>query len=269
LIRFKLITKNFNHMKSTLTKIIMLLFVLALFTAHAHAQGSLIRRVQDRTEQKIVKEVFGDQEKQQQNQNNNEPANQAQNRRGGGLSQNVPDVLENIKQANDSYTAANYIQAKTAARNALWGIELEIGKKVLQTLPPSVEGLACNQSDDRVTSTGIGFAGLVIERIYNGREDMQLKATIGNDAALLGLAGFYMMGETYQTSDQQNHKQIQYKGQRATIKYDEYEGYTLGVPFGQSSVFVINGVNFSNETQFMTAANTFDLDKIKKELGEQ
>jgi hypothetical protein len=260
-------------MKPILKKIVALMFVMCLFTTHLLAQGSLIRRVQERTEQKIVKEIFGDQDKQNQQEQNrnqgNEPGNNVQNRRGTGLSQSAPDVLASIRKANESITASSYVQAKAAARDALWGIELEIGKKVLESMPRSVEGLTYSEGEDRVTSTGIGFAGLVIERVYNGKDDMQMKATIGNDSALLGLAGFYMIGDTYQSSDQPNQKSVQFKDQRAMIRYDEYEGYTLSIPFGQSSVFLVKGVNFDNETQFMTVANNFDLARIKRELGEQ
>jgi hypothetical protein len=41
------------------------------------------------------------------------------------------------------------------------------------------------------------------------------------------------------------------------------------VPFGQSSIFVAEAVNFENEQEIMDAANEFDIEKIKKEFGEQ
>jgi hypothetical protein len=261
-------------MKTTFTHYFLLMFVVCLFSSQLLAQGSLIRRVQEKTEQRIVKEIFGEQDKQQPQQQ--QPQNQGvesgssnQNRRGTGLSQNAPDVLAEIRQANESVTAANYLQAKSAVRNALWGVELGIGKKVLEIMPKSVEGLASNEREDKVTSTGIGFAGLVIERVYKGKDDMEVKATIGNDSAILGMAGFYMMGDTWVQSEQTDQKTIQFKGQRAVIRYSDSDGYTLSVPFGQSSVFIVTGINFDDENRFMAAANHFDLAKIKHELGEQ
>jgi hypothetical protein len=267
-------------MKSLLIKTGMLILLISLPVLFAHGQGSLLRKIQEKTEQKVVNEIFkepkGNQENQNYDDNNNNNSNNRsgsanpQNRRGTGLSTTAPDVVASIRQADDAYKASSYLQAKNAVKNALWGVELEIGKKVLESLPATVAGLPVNTPGDRVSSSGMGFAGLIIERVYEGNNDMQLKATIGNDSGLLGLAGFYMVDGGYmQSTEQANQKSIQFKDHRAVVKYDEDDGYTLSVPFGQSSVFMINGVNFDDETQFMAAANTFDLAKIKKDLGEQ
>lgn len=265
-------------MKSLLIKTGMLIFLMGVPVVYAHSQGSLLRRIQEKTEQKIVNEIFKEPQENQENQNyddnnsNNSNSNRSgtSNRRGSGLSTSAPDVMASIKLADDAYAASSYLQAKNEVKNALWGVELEIGKKVLESLPAAVSALQVNAPDDRVSSSGVGFAGLIIERVYQGNDDMQLKATIGNDSGLLGLAGFYMVDGAYiQSSDETNQKSIQFKDHRAVIRYDENDGYTLSVPFGQSSVFLINGVNFEDETQFMAAANTFDLVKIKTDLGEQ
>jgi hypothetical protein len=260
-------------MKSTMIKTGLLIIVFSLSWVSAFSQGAILRRVQQKTEEKIVNKIFGEDDANKQNENTQtspESNNSPQNRRGSGLSQNAPDVLENIKLAKETFDGAKYIQAKSAVRNALWGVELEIGKKVLESLPKSVEGCDYQTSEDKVSSAGAGWVGMTIERVYQGKNDKQLRATIGNDSALLGMAGFYMTDGVYtQSSDQPDQKQIQFKDHRAVIRYNEYDGYTLSVPFGQSSVFVFNGVNFDNENQFMAAANNFDIVSIKKELGEQ
>jgi hypothetical protein len=59
------------------------------------------------------------------------------------------------------------------------------------------------------------------------------------------------------------------KGYRAIIEYSEGSGYELSVPIGQSSIIVFKGVNFASEAEMMKAAEVFDIDGIKKELGEQ
>ena len=71
------------------------------------------------------------------------------------------------------------------------------------------------------------------------------------------------------TSNKQDYKQTKFKNYRGVIQYDESSGYTLSVPFGQSSIVVIQGVNYSNESTFMAAANVFDIEKVKQELGEK
>lgn len=259
-------------MNPMISKISMLVIALCLTGISAQAQGRLLRKLQEKTEEKIVNEILGEPDKPEQNQNipDNDQSKGVQNRRGSGLSQDAPDVAANIEEAEKHFDAQRYIQAKSSVRNALWGVELEIGKKVLESLPKEVVNLTAQESDDKVSSTGVGFAGLVIERTYEGDDDMQLKATIGNDSALLGMAGFYMVDGAYmQSSEQPDQKQVQFKDHRAVIRYDEYDGYTLSVPFGQTSIFIVNGVNFENEPDFMAAANRFDLSDIKSKLGVQ
>jgi len=259
-------------MKKLLTTATILLLLTCLGIASAHAQGRLIRKLQTKAEDKIIEDIFKDSEKDKGNETistEREASSQTRNRKGGGLSQETPDVNQSIADAEAAFSKQSYSEAKAAVRQALWGVELEIGKKILQSLPESVENLQKVEAEDRVSSTGVGFVGLVIERVYQGKEDMELRTSIGNDAALLGLAGMYMVGGMYQTTDDTNQKQIRFKEHKAFIEYNDYDGYTLSVPFGQSSIFVLKGSNFETEKQFMAAANNFDLDKIKKELGEQ
>jgi len=265
-------------MDSKFFKAALMVLILSMLSVSLHAQRSLLRKLQEKTEEKIINEIVGEPENSNETPESTSPQRNNQtgeservsNNRGGGLSQDAPDVLANISQAKDNFDAANYRQAKTSVRNALWGVELEIGNKLLEDLPASVEGLAKVDDEDKVTSTGVGFVGLVIERVYRGGDDQQVKATIGNDSALLGLAGYYMADGVYmQSTDQPDQKQIQFQNHNAVIRYDDYDGYTLSVPFGQSSVVVINAVNFDTESQFMAAANNFDISKIKTQLGEK
>ena len=55
----------------------------------------------------------------------------------------------------------------------------------------------------------------------------------------------------------------------ANTEYNEGSGYKLTVPIGQSSVIVFEGINFATEPDMMKAAEMFNIDAIKKELGEQ
>jgi hypothetical protein len=59
------------------------------------------------------------------------------------------------------------------------------------------------------------------------------------------------------------------QGNKAIISYDESKGYTLIVPIGQSSMVVWECINFANEDQVMNTANAFNIDNIKKSLGEK
>lgn len=233
----------------------------------------LLNKLKDKTEDKFIEEIFKDSEKDTQdksteNQNTNRDDG-IQNTRGTGLENAGPDVIANIDAATEAYSSKKYSDSRYAIRQAMLGVELEMGKKVLKSLPEEVSGLSYKSDYDQVTSTGVGFVGLAIERKYV-KSDQELRLTIANNSVLLTSVNMYLSNSAYaaNSSDQQ-YKQIQVQGNRGIIEYDEYSGYKLSVPFGQSSLFMLEGVNFENEQQIMSAAGAFNLDKIKTQLGDK
>lgn len=192
------------------------------------------------------------------------------NKGGGGLITTPPDVKQNLTDADAAFKAANYGEARYAVQQAMLGVELEIGNKVLASLPESVSGLPKDPAQDQVTSTGWGWAGLTIQRVYL-KEDKELKATIANNSAWMSAVNMYMANGGYaqQTGGEQNWKQIKIKGHRAIIEYDESSGYKISLPLGQSSLIVWEGINYDSEQEITAAANAFDVDGLKKMLGEQ
>ncbi len=251
----------------------VLLIIFSMLAVSLQAQGRLIRRLQQETEKKIVNEILGEEETKDEKGrtvDDTDDRMSGKNRKGAGLETEAPDVRKSIADAGSFYATKDYIAAKRAVRNALWGVEIEIGQKVLASLPTSVTGLDFDKSSDEVSSMGAGFVGLVIARHYQGKDDMQVQVTIGNDSAILGMAGLYWHEGMYvQNTDQPNQKEIRFQENRAIINYTDEDGYTLSVPFGQSSVFLINGINFENESQFMSAANQFNVSNIKNILEDK
>lgn len=239
----------------------------------AYSQAFL-RKLKDKVEDKAVDKIFGEEDNASQPENNPEynssdpGSSGARNTRGEGLVTTPPDVNQNIDAANTSFKAKKYSEAKFALRQAMLGVEMEIGKNVLASLPESVEGLTKDPQSDRVTSTGIGFVGMTIERTYQ-KGDQELKMMIANNSAMMSAINMYMASGAYGTTTDQNHKPTTLQGHRGVLEYDEYSGYKLSVPIGQSSLFVLEGVNFQNEQQIMAAADKFNVDDIKKQLGVQ
>ncbi|HEX8061188.1 MAG TPA: hypothetical protein VF473_09650 [Cyclobacteriaceae bacterium] len=193
------------------------------------------------------------------------------NNTGGGLGSTAPDVNQNLADADAAYKKASYGEARYAVQQAMLGVELEIGNKILKSLPESISGMAKDQSADEVTSTGFGWAGLTIKRMYNGDKDRQYTVTVANNAMWMAGVNAYLTNGGYaqQTNGQQNWKQTKVKGHRAIIEYDQDSGYKLSVPLGTSSLIVYEGVNIATEADMMKAAEAVDIDGIKKQLGEQ
>ncbi|RDC64929.1 hypothetical protein [Adhaeribacter pallidiroseus] len=195
----------------------------------------------------------------------------ARNKGGAGLVTTPPDVKENLTDAESKYKAGQYAQSRSALQQAMLGVEMEIGQKILKSLPESIAGLKKNAEADQVTSTGWGWVGLTIQRQYTDGNEKELTTTIANNAVLLSAVNLYLTNGGYSqtTGGKQDWKQTKVKGNKAVIEYDESTGYKLTVPLGQSSMLVYEGVNFKNEAELMAAANAVDIAGIKKMLGEK
>jgi hypothetical protein len=112
---------------------------------------------------------------------------------------------------------------------------------------------------------------MTIQSVYK-KDDKQMTVTIGNNGVYSGFVTLYFNSTYTQTTDngnKQNVKQTKVKSYKALITYDDSKGYTLMVPIGQSSLIVWECINFATEADVMSAANAFDIDGIKKMLGEQ
>ena len=200
------------------------------------------------------------------NGNNNSPRNTG----GAGLITTPPDVKENLADAETSFGSGKYSEARYAVQQAMLGVELQIGQSILKSLPKTIAGLNYDSTADQVTSSGWGWAGLTIYRQYTNGEK-QMKFSIVNNSAWMQAVNMYFNNAGYaqQTGGQQNWKQTKIKGIRAVIEYNESSGYKLSAPLGQTSLLVYEGINFTNEGEFMKAAEQIDIDKIKKQLGEK
>lgn len=200
------------------------------------------------------------------------PSGSPVNKTGGGLTNTTPpDVNQQIADAEKSQKDGKYSDARYAIQQALMSIEIQIGKQILASLPATVDGLDKDTTQNKVMSTQWGWNNLSIQSVYR-KGDKQMTITIGNNAAYSGFVNLYFnsaYSQTVSNEKDQNVKQTKLKGYKALITYDESKGYTLMVPLGQSSLVVWECINFATEQEVMNAAGTFDIDAIKKMLGEQ
>ena len=265
------------------TKILLACLAGVLFAFQANGQG-FVNKLKQKADQaasmaleRKAKEKVGISDEpdtentdRQQSGSTSESANRPANKGGGGLVSTPPDVKQNLADAETSYEAGSYGEARYAVQQAMLGVEMEIGRKVLEMLPQAVSGLAKVSEADQVTSSGYGWAGLTIYRQYL-KDDKEFSATVANNSAWMSAVNMYMANGGYSqtTNGEQNWKQTKVKGHKAIIEYDDSSGYKLSVPLGQTSLIVWEGVNFASEQEMMAAANSFDIDGIKKMLGEK
>jgi hypothetical protein len=271
-------------MNKKLMRTLLALSVICLTTHLSH--GQLLNKVKGKGEQKAgeaIDNLFGGKKKKAQDQSTNTngsntlggvngtSGNNPSNNGGGGLISTPPDVKQNLDDAEASYKKLSYGESRYAVQQAMLGVELEIGNKILKSLPETVTTLKKDESADQVTSTGYGWAGLTIQRHYNGDKDKQLRLNIANNAMWMSALNMYLSSGGYaqQTNGEQNWKQTKVKGHKAIIEYDQSSGYKLSVPLGQSSLIVFEGVNYASENDILASANAIDIDGIKKMLGEQ
>lgn len=196
-------------------------------------------------------------------------SNKPRNTGGAGLVTTPPDVRGNLNSAETAFKTSNYSDARQSLQQAILGVEMEIGQQLLKSMPESVNGLPKQSEKDHVVSSGWGFTGLTIHREYM-KEDKQLSMTIANNAIMMNAINmFFSNGAFAQSTTDQNWKQTKLKGNKAIIQFDQSSGYKLSVPLGQSTLIVFEGINFSNEQEVIKAAEQFDVESIKKTLGEK
>lgn len=202
--------------------------------------------------------------------NNGPKYGKPSNKGGAGLVSAPPDVNENLASAETAFKGNNLSDARYAVQQAMLGVELQIGQNILKSLPATIAGLKKDSMQDQVTSTGWGWAGLTIQRVYV-QGDKQFTLTVANNSMWMQAINMYLTNSGYaqNTGGQQNWKQVKIKGYRAVIEYNDNTGYKLSVPLGQSSILIFEGINFASEQDMMNAANQVDIDGIKKSLGEK
>ncbi len=248
--------------------------LLAACVSNFNVQGQFLKKLKD----KVIKDKVDNTVNKSIGTNTSQEgtgstsSGKPSNTKGAGLTNTTPpDVNQQIADATKSQAAGNYSDARYSIQQALMGIELQIGKQILLSLPATVSGLQKDTTENKVMSTQWGWNNMTIQSVYK-KADKQMTVTIGNNGVYSGFVNMYFNSAYSQsTSDgkNQNVKQTKLKGYKALITFDESKGYTLLVPIGQSSLIAWECINFATEQEVMNAASSFDIDGIKKMLGEK
>ena len=259
--------------------------VALLILSTANGQG-ILKKIKDKAQQttdkiidKKIDDAVGTNNTNNNSSNSGTPdmssvgrSGKPSNKGGEGLISTPPSVNDNLASAETAFKASKYSDARYSVRQAMLGVQMEIGKKILESLPESIAGLKKDTTSDKVTSAGwgMGWSGLTIQRDYK-KDDKQLSFTIANNAMWMQAVNLYFTNSGYmQTSgEQQKWKQTKVQEEKAIIEFDASSGYKLSVPVGQTTLLVYEGINFTNEQDFMNAVNQIKIASIKEQLGEK
>ncbi len=244
---------------------------LALFcflNSPTEAQA-ILNKVKSAAKNKAANAIFGDKDTPSTPSvsEGDERSGRPMNNTSGGLITTPPDVGKSIATAESSFSDKKYGEARYALQQAIVGIEMEMGNKVMESLPKKVAGIDFVKESDKVTSTGMAFVGLTIFREYYN-DDKAVDITVANNSALLMSANMYLTNPAY-ASGQENIKSVTVQGFRGVMEFSEYDGYKLSVPLGQTSIAIIKMVNFADESAALKVSDAFDLAGIQKQLGDK
>jgi len=178
-----------------------------------------------------------------------------------------PDVNEQITNARAAFSDKSYTETRFYVQQAIMAIELEIGHEILESLPESVLGNEADKSQDVVYSTGAGFVGMNVSREYPA-DGGRIQAAIANSSAF-SMGAQMMVASPGMAGYDDNSKVTRYKGYKAVLEVDDYRGYKMSIPFGQSSIFILECQMCESESQLLSAADLFDINEYKTLLGEQ
>jgi hypothetical protein len=238
---------------------------------HKPCDAQLLKKLKDKVNQVANKTTGNNDSQNSSTESTSANSGKPSNKGGAGLTNTPPpDVNQQMTDAEASFDANKYSDARYSIQQALMGVEIQLGRELLKSLPAEVNGLPKDTTQDKVMSTQWGWSNMTIQRVYYDGKEKELTTTIGNNGLYAGLVNVYFNNAYVQANEnQQNVKQTKVKDYKAIISYDESKGYTLIVPIGQSSMIVWECVNFADENEVMSAATKFDIDGIKKTLGEQ
>lgn len=250
--------------------------VLICSAPHLHAQG-LLKKLKDKVNDKI-NAVTGTNNSSSSGNNNNTSSSSSgssgpTNHTGAGLTNTPPpDVLSNISKAEAASKDSNFSQTRYALQQAIMGVEIQLGRQIIQSLPNTVDGLTKDTTKNVVSSTQFGWSNMTIQTVYSDGKDKQMTVMIGNIPMYAGMVSLYFNNAYVQnnmTEKNPNIKQVEVKGEKAIIQFDQSSGYSLIAQLGQATVIAWQCVNFANEDEVMKAAESFDIANIKKLMGEQ
>ena len=182
-----------------------------------------------------------------------------------GLQLYAQDIQANLDAARSSYQSGDLENARFALQEALNFINQAIGQEILGMLPESVGGMSKTPDGDNVTGTGMGFAGLYVNRSYSGENKNASIEIVGDSPMMAGINALLAM-PAFMSSDP-NQKRIKVSNYKALLtKSTDDQGiatYDIQLPFS-SSLLTFRSTGIQNENDVIAMFNSLPVDKIAK-----
>lgn len=251
-------------MERNIKRLFLVLLLCVIGVSPVDAQFKNLKKKLKEAAESAGKSVLGEEKEEEKKQPSNSVPNSQPSSPGNvkGKKLTPPKVTDHLGNANSAIDSKEYSNARFEVKEAMRGVELEIGYNILDAMPKTVSDLPSNPDEDGVYSTGIGFAGLIINRHYGKR----ITASIG-DNSMMGASYSILLNSSYASNDG-NHKKITVQGNRGVITFDGNNTYKLGVPLAQSSIFVLECRECSGEEDLLDAANEFKLAELLELLTD-
>ena len=254
-----------------LLKVCLILGIVAF--QPSTSQGQILKDIKKKVNlkkggKKILRDILGE-DGEDGEDGSSQPSNQGVSGERKGKYLSPPSVSDNLINAKDAASSQDFNAARDYVKQAMVGVEMEIGKEVLNSFPTNVNGMEYDPSRDEVYSSGWNFMGMGITRYFGGN-NKSLQVGIMNNSALMAGYGFLAAGTYSGDTESTQYKSIRLQGNKAVIQYDDQsDQYEIAAALGQSTVFVLTGRHYASEEEMMASAEEFDLADIKKRLGEQ
>ena len=182
-----------------------------------------------------------------------------------GIQLQAQDVHEKLNEAEASYSSGDLENARFALQQALQGINQAIGKDILTLLPDNLGGMDKISANDNVTGVTAGFAGLFVNRNYQG-ENKEASVQIMSDSPMITAINAMLAMPAFVNSDP-NQKRIKIENYKALLtKSLDDQGivsYNIQMPFG-SSMFTFSSTGIPDENEVTTLLKNIPIDKIIK-----
>ncbi|HYX10000.1 MAG TPA: hypothetical protein VE912_24955 [Bacteroidales bacterium] len=181
------------------------------------------------------------------------------------MSIQAQEVTGKLDEAKTAYNSGELDNTRFALQQALAEIDQVIGKEILGMLPATMGDLPAVTTEDNVTGSSSGFAGLYVNRSYQGTEKSASIEIVSDSPLLAGLNSLLAM-PMLMGSDP-NQKRIKINGYKGLLQKNTDDtgkvSWDVQLPFNQS-LLTFNCDGFENESDVVAMANTIPIDKIVK-----